>query len=190
MPPQAMLNSVFIVVLTAGLGFIAARYWFLKNQAIAAVKAAEEEARRIKDEHDKLVERVRELESEHKLVKAAVVPITTAFQSLLIKQLTHLHTPVMDALLAKIGPPNTLTEEEAEELKVLLAERVKDMADVIPDSESRAARILPDVMVLAKIEQTDIAQDSMLKIVAVPKGAADDDLPATGPSGGDEQDTP
>jgi hypothetical protein len=179
--PQAMINSVLIVLLTAGLGFMAARYWFVKNQAVALVKAAEDEARRIKDGHDKLVQRVYELEREHAVVKSAVVPITTAFQALLIKELTHFHTPVMDALMVKIGPPNTLTSEEETQLAELLEQRAKDMADEIPDSEREAAHILPIIMRRAKVEQDQIAQDSVLAIVAIPKEHEAED-PSPSPS--------
>lgn len=126
--------------------------------------------------------RVQELEMQHALVKASVVPITTAFQALLIKNLTHFHTPVMDALMVKVGPPNTLTTEESEQLARLLEEREADMDGEIPESERIAARILPGVMTLAKMEQEAIDAESVLAVVAVPTGKHDDSLP-TPPEG-------
>jgi hypothetical protein len=79
----------------------------------------------------------------------------------------------MDALLVKVGPPNNLSPEEEVQLAKLLAKRMKDVADVIPDSEARAAHILPDVMVLAKREQEQSSEDSTLKVVSIPKGDED-----------------
>ena len=97
------------------------------------------------------------------------VPISTAFQAILIKELTHFHTPEMDALMAKIGPPNTLTVVEQERLAVLLNERMKDMGPLISDSERDAARILPAIMKRAKIEQNVItgAEETKVSLVSV-----------------------
>lgn len=163
---QQLLNSIGLIVLGSVLSFAAARYWFQRNQAVA-------QAALIKVEHDKLMNRVMDLERDNALVKASVVPITTAFQALLIKELTHFHTPVMDALMVKVGPPNVLTPGEEEQLAVLLAERSKDMADEIPDSEREAAHILPIVMRRAKVENAKIEHDSVLAVVSVPKDQAD-----------------
>ena len=133
---QPWANSIGLLLIGAALTFIAARYWFQRNQAIIS-------AQLIKIEHDKLLTRVADIERDNALVKAAVVPITTAFQALLIKELTHFHTPIMDALMLKIGPPNTLTAEEQQQLSELLAQRAVDMADSIPESEREAALICP-----------------------------------------------
>lgn len=159
---QTLLNSVGLLVLGAGLSFAAARYWFQRNQAVAA-------AAKIQAEHDKLMNRVMELERDTALVKASVVPITTAFQALLIKELTHFHTPVMDALMVKVGPPNTLTDEEETQLATLLAERAVSLNGRISASEKDAADILPAVMRRARIEQKLIESESVLAVVAVPK---------------------
>lgn len=167
---QPFLNSVGLLVIGSGLTFLAAWYWHLKNAAVAEKNAAIAEALRLKAEHDRLVARVTEIESSNAVLKAAVVPITSAFQALLVKQLTHFHTPLMDSYLEKIGH---LTEKEEGELARLLEERVRDAKDEIPDSESRAARILPDVMVLAKREMEMISQDSTLSVVSVPGGSGE-----------------
>jgi hypothetical protein len=166
MPQQPMINSIVLLIISATLAFLAAKYWFERNQVV-------QEAQRIKEGHDKLMQRVAELERDSALVKAAVVPITTAFQALLIKELTHFHTPVMDKLMEKIGPPNTLTPEEEVQLATLLEERSRDMADAIPESERDAAQILPIVMRRAKVEQDQIEQDSILAVVSVPKTHAE-----------------
>lgn len=93
-----------------------------------------------------------ELEKQLALIAASVVPISTAFQAILIKELTHMHTPVLDALLAKVGPPSSLTEDETEEMAQLLKERALDMGDQISSSERDAAIMLPMVIKRAKIE--------------------------------------
>jgi DNA-directed RNA polymerase subunit F len=157
-----MLNSILLSVIGTFLAFLAARHWHLRNLAVSDAKS-------IREANEKLLSRVTELEREHALVKAAVVPITTAFQALLIKELTHFHTPIMDALMVKIGPPNTLTEDEAKQLEILLKERADDIGDVIPVSEKEAAIILPYVMRKAKVEQEQINQESILAVVAIPK---------------------
>jgi hypothetical protein len=162
---QAAL-SAGLLLLGAALTFAAARYWFLRNAAVA-------EAERIRGEHDRLVARVYELERDSAVVKAAVVPITTAFQALLVKELTHFHTPIMDALLVKVGPPNVLTPAEELQLAALLDERARDMALSIPDSEREAAHILPCVMRRAREEQVAVEKGGVLAVVSVPKDKAD-----------------
>ena len=47
--------------------------------------------------------RIVELERQVALVGQAIVPISAAFQAILIKELTHIHTPVLDRLLEKVG---------------------------------------------------------------------------------------
>src|SRR5678815_4707353 len=94
------------------------------------------------------------------------MPISTAFQAILIKELTHFHTPVMDALMSKIGPPFTLTAAEETELIAALEQRTQDMAAEISDSERDAAKILPLVMKRAKLEALALQpEDTRLKLV-------------------------
>jgi hypothetical protein len=82
---QPFINSLGLLVIGAVLTFVAARYWHLKNQAIIAKNKAEEEAARIREGYDRLRQRVAEIENNNVAIKAAVQPITTAFQALLIK---------------------------------------------------------------------------------------------------------
>lgn len=138
MPSQATINTVLITLFGSILTWLCTAYWHRRT-------AVEQEAARLRA-------RVEDLELQLALVKQSVLPISTAFQTLLIKELTHYHTEEMDALLVKIGPPNILTPEEIVRLHVMLIERTQDMHELISDSERDAAAIFPIVMKRAKAE--------------------------------------
>lgn len=97
---------------------------------------------RQKDQKTKLSDRVSELEKQLGIVGAQVAPFNTAFQSILIKQLTHAHTPYQDALLKKLGDAGTppITEAEEAELIEVLKEIIADPS--VPDDERDAAEVL------------------------------------------------
>lgn len=158
---RMLVNSVGVAALTTILSFMAAWFWWKKNEAT-------KESERIARGHSELMGRVNDLERQLASVSQAVVPISTAFQAILIKELTHFHTPVMDALMVKVGPPNILTEEEEIQLAHALEERTRDMGTEISDSERDAAVMLPMVMKRAKIEAEELANAPVeLKVVAV-----------------------
>lgn len=154
--PPIVVN-IALSVLSAGCAFLAALYFAVRKEnrakALAAAAASVAQALRLTD-----------LESKLALVNAAVIPISTAFQAILIKELTHFHTPEMDALMVKVGPPNILTGEEEIKLSSLLEERTNDMGPLISDSERDAALILPAVMRRAKKEQETLHTAEELKI--------------------------
>jgi hypothetical protein len=130
----------------------------LAEQAIdkaAVIAAGHRDLLNRVDEIEKYA-RITELERRLSLIGDAI-PLATAFQASLIKELTHYHTPRMDELMTKIGPPSTLTGVEEAELWVLLAQRTHDMGQEISDSERDAAVILPFVMRRAKLELETIA---------------------------------
>lgn len=157
---RALLNSIAVAVLASGLAFMAAWFWHRKNLAI---KMAEKLAL----EHSQLMARVSDMELQLSAVKQTVLPISAAFQAILIKELTHFHTPRMDELMTKIGPPNELTAEELQELAGLLEERAVDMDGRINDSERDAAIMLP--MVIKRVQNEQEADDPVkLKIVTTP----------------------
>jgi hypothetical protein len=87
------------------------------------------------------------------LVGQQVLPITVAYQQILVKELTHFHTPDCDRLLAKLGPPFTLTASEEIQLLKALKQREDDMGDEISESERDAAHILPIIIKRIKLEQ-------------------------------------
>ncbi len=157
---HVFLNSVVLSVLGAGLSFFAG--WFL--YWLAGKRHA---ARQSAEEHTKTVNRIVELEKQLSLVSQAVVPISVAFQAILVKELTHFHTPEMDALMAKLGPPFVLTPSEGARLMVLLDERQRDMNDQISDRERDAALMLPMVMkrILVDRELSGMEAEPLVRII-------------------------
>jgi hypothetical protein len=158
---QSSLNSVGVLAVGSALTFCATWYW--NNKKVGAQKEDD-----IAAGHKVTVDRIAELESKLAVMTAAVVPISTAFQAILIKELTHHHAPEMDELMVKVGPPNTLTEDEEWRLGELLAERSVDMSPQITQEERDAASILPAVMARAKIEQEQLPDKTTMKMVSVP----------------------
>lgn len=168
---RSLINSAVILVLGSALSFLAARYWFQRNTAIAEAKKLADDvvtAKQFADnERRDMSKRVAELELQLSAVKQSVLPISAAFQAILIKELTHYHTPRMDELMVKLGPPVTLTEAEQAELATLLEQRTIDMNGRISDSERDAAIMLP--LVVKRVLAESIADDPVkLGIVTTP----------------------
>lgn len=151
-----MVNAVILTLLTAALGVLGTSFW----NARAEKKA--------------LLARVTELERLNALVTQAVVPISAAFQAILVKKLTHFHTPVMDKLLEKLGPPITLTDDEEKELIEALKQREIDVNGLIDDAERDCARMLPIVMRMVKAETEIPDADKKIQVVTV---APEEDKP-------------
>jgi hypothetical protein len=93
-----------------------------------------------------LLMRVDDLERQNALISRQTIPISAAFQATLIQDLTHFHTPEMDALLVKLGPPFVLTQREVDRLIMLLEERERDLGGDVGQGERDAARMLPMVI--------------------------------------------
>jgi len=158
---QVLINSIVLTCLSAALTWFATRYWVNKAALVR-------EADKLAAAHQKLEDTVTELTNQLGLVKQAVVPISTAFQAILVQKLTHFHTPEMDALMVKLGPPSTLTFEEEERLAVMLREREKEVDPQISPEEKDAAHMLPMVMRMVKYEQEKLAEAPVqLKLVTV-----------------------
>ncbi len=159
---ETWINSLAIAFFGAVLSLFAGLllYYLAGRQKAAAILAAA---------NVRLVDRVNDLERQLSAVNQAVVPISAAFQAILVKELTHFHTPEMDGLMAKLGPPFTLTEVEAKRLGVLLEERQRDMNDQISDAERDAAQMLPLVMrrVLVDRERSGIEAEPLVRIMVV-----------------------
>jgi hypothetical protein len=159
---ESWLNSIGLVVVGAVLSLAVAVYMFRRTAAL-------EDAKDIAAEHKALIARVAELEAKLTLVNQTVVPINMAMQALLIKELTHYHTPEMDRLMEKLGPPATLTESDELRLALLLEERTRDMGPLITPGERDAAAILPIIVKRARAEAETLtgAEQLRLKLVTV-----------------------
>lgn len=155
----ATYNSIGLIVLTAALSFMAAKYWNSK----ANKKAALAEVKKTDDERDA---KIQDLQNQLSVLTATFTPISAAFQAVLIKQLTHFHTPEMDALLIK-AEKNGLSNSEAERLRDMLLERSQDLNGKIDDSEREAALMLPYVM--NRVRAGAAVSDSEVMVVLVPK---------------------
>jgi len=155
------VQPIGLLVIAAALSFMTARYLARKEAAILLHTTRKEEDRLLRA-------RITELERQLAVIGSTVEPISTAFQALLIKQLTHFHTPELDALLVKVGQQSyALEPEEEARLSELLEQRTKDMGKLIDDSERDAAHMLPFVIRRVRAEAAVGHLD--LKVVAVPK---------------------
>lgn len=156
------MNSVLLTVLAAVLGILTTAFWNRRSR-----RTLEGAIRR--EAEDAVKARLTELESKLQVLNQAVVPISAAFQAILIKELTHFHTPEMDALMEKIGPPSRLTLQEEQRLFRLLNNRATELNGEIPVLERDAATMLPMVMRRAKAEQDSLVVD--VQVVALPASA-------------------
>jgi len=153
-----------LATLLAGalLTFLASWFWWFK-------KVRQSDAEKLSLAAETLVKRVNDLERQLGLVNQAIVPISAAFQAILVKELTHFHTPVMDALMVKLGPPYILTDAEEQELIVALAQRANEMSSLITESERDAATMLPMVIKRVKTETALDSSALRLRVVALPR---------------------
>lgn len=119
-----------------------------------------------------LLARVQELERNSALLSQQTIPISAAFQAILIQDLTHFHTPEMDELMVKLGPPFILTEKETNRLIELLAERERDLGPEVSQSERDAARMLPLVIrrVAADLERTGLQAEPLVRVLIASQG--------------------
>lgn len=165
------LKSVIMLVAGGVVTFLGALYWFKRNEHV-------KETERIAAEHTELTKRVASLENQLSLVSQTILPMSTAFQAILVKELTHFHTPEVDALLVKVGPPNVLTPAEEKELEIALEKRAREIDPLIDEAERDAARMLPMVMKRSKVESEVLSSALRLKLVTVAAASLlRDDLP-------------
>jgi len=147
---QNGIGWLWPMVVGAALSFLAAWFWFRMkanaDERARLVAMNDKRAAKIAEGHDELVARVTANEVLLATLTSSVQPIATAFQAVLIKELTHFHTPEMDSLMVKLGPPSAIIPEEMARLVVLLKEREIAVDDQITDSERDAAHILPAVI--------------------------------------------
>src|SRR6266478_4615942 len=148
--------QVGLVLLSALISFLSVAYWTslarrdkMQERLLDDTRQRTEQTRH---ERDDVLARLVKIETSLAVIDQKVMPISTALQTILVKELTHFHTLRMDSLLARIGPPSELTDAEEAELTQALLERTQDMGHLISDSERDAAFILPAIMRRAKVE--------------------------------------
>lgn len=108
------------------------------------------------------------LEVRFKALTDRVTPISAAFRSELIRDLTHNHTPELDALIAMLGDDEMMTPEQERRLDELLKERVVEFDDpLITDRERDSASML--LMVNKRVKAEQAARAFEIAAVAVPK---------------------
>jgi hypothetical protein len=104
----------------------------------------------------------------------AAVPLDVAMQTQLIRELTHLHTPELDALMVKLGPPLTLTDAELESLHAALLVRAQDQGSQMTQEEREAAELLPLVLKRARrVRQTLDLEAAQVQLVLLPSTQGD-----------------
>ena len=138
------MTLVSIILLASALAFLMLLgllgYLWYQNRQQAAVQHTTQEI--LAERVTTLATHVATIETQMVRIRDAV-PLHVALQTILIKELTHFHTPELDFLLTKLGPPYRLTESEEETLLAGLKQRERDMGAEISQSEREAAQMLP-----------------------------------------------
>jgi hypothetical protein len=152
---KQILITFTSIVLTAIVGLLIAWFWRSRDAKQKLQKGKDEEREQLKG-------RVLELEGKLEIVNTQAVGVNALVQSLLVKALTHFHTPVMDALMVKLGDaetgrPPTITDSELDELSMALKQRMFDMGPEISDDERDAAEALPAIIRRARREAQSVA---------------------------------
>lgn len=139
-----LFNTILGSSVAAATTFLAARYWYQK----AAVK--------------EMNARIADLERKQSFTDQVVQPVWAAIQSKLVETLTHTHEKTTDALLERLEQ-RKITDEEEAELIVALGHRETDPK--AGPAERLAAKAMPIVMELAKIEAAAVEQPDVQIIV-------------------------
>lgn len=147
-----IINSVGLILLTAFLAFMASAFWIWRK-SIGAREA-----------------RIADLETKMAVLTNTVTPLSAAMQAVFIRELTHFHTPELDALLVKVGD-GTLPEEDEPRLFSLLEGRAHDLDGRIPESERDVAVMLPMMMRRVKAERLLAAVD--IQVVSTSVSSSD-----------------
>ena len=145
--------------------FFTSWYWRRKNIKDNAVEKARDKAER------ELIELKIRSDAQDKqiaLLSQSVLPLNAAYQAMLVKELTHLHTPVPDELLKKLGPPYAMSSDDERALILELETRANEEGSLITETERDAAKMLPMVIRRAKVENTMAVSNFRLNVVAIP----------------------
>jgi hypothetical protein len=162
---QSILTLAGIVFLTALLVFLVAALWFWRNERDAETRA---KAAVLADAEKQVRGRITDLEMKLVALTNAVTPLSVAMQTVFIKELTHFHTPELDALLVKVDQ-GILPEEDEPRLCSLLEERSRDLNGRISDSERDAAVMLPMIMKRVKKDRLQMAVEVQVVSLGPPQ---------------------
>lgn len=127
-------------------------------------KEALREARRETADSNK---RLTELEKKIAVMEAAAIPITAAYQTMILSGLRHHHAPALDEVLDKMADGKPLTAEDLKIRKKGLAERQNDPET--PEAERIKAKILEDIERLGVLEKEEGLTDPIIETVLVSK---------------------
>lgn len=162
---RSTINTILAIAIPFALstGFALYIRWS-NNRYQEAKKGVEDRTTKLAD----VTMRLEKIEREQAALTAQAAPINAVFQAILIKQLTHFHTPDMDALMVKLGDvdhPPTITEAEEVQLAKALKERAKELD--ISDNERDAAIALPIIIRMVKREAEAVANGAKFADVKV-----------------------
>jgi hypothetical protein len=155
-------------VLGALLLFILAAYWRGRGQHAARVKAGADLVKLMEERLN--ANDVKMAISDGKLaaLALAVQPLAALMTQTLVKTLTHLHLPEADALLAAVGPPNTLSPAQEARLAELMLSRINKLNASVGPIERNAAQLLPLMIERNRLE-AGLKEALDLRLVGVPK---------------------
>ena len=154
------LHLVLEAVLGASLLLLGAAYWKLQSKKELAKAALETTAISIQDQ-------LNSLKGQMLILGQAVQPLTAAMAAVLVKSLTHFHHPEVDALLAKVGPPSTLTRAEETALAKAMEARMQD--GDITLLERNSARLILLFVERSRLEDNGSIEGMDLALVGVPR---------------------
>lgn len=146
---HTFLTIYLPIIVTAILAFV---FGHITHRITTKDSTREQERIDIASATEKRNDRIAALESKQAAMEAEAKPMFATVLAMSIAKLTHFHTPVTDKILEKIVPPFEQTEEEIEELAKAMKERMKDVSGNVDEAEKIHAKILPDLIRLAKIE--------------------------------------
>ncbi len=136
------MEQIGFVLFSAALVFVATWFWRYRS--------------RVEKERDEAAEWRSEMELKIAVLGTQMMPLWSAVQSQIAKDLTHPHPQfrVMDSLLRKLESL-TITHDERRQLSVLLDERIVSTDPAVSDAERESAKLMKGVMakVLVEAEQ-------------------------------------
>jgi hypothetical protein len=150
---RIFLNSLIGALISAVVGVFVTLLWRAKTRA-------EVEKAAIAADHLATVKRLTETETRLAVVTAQMVPLNAAMLQAIVKQMTHIHTPELDALMTRVGPhavPPPLTPDEEVLMYRLVAERRVAVDAEIDEDERDAAAIFPVILKRANAEAIALA---------------------------------